>query len=234
MKEFQASQRFAAWAVHVFTSTGIVSGFMAILAIERGAWQEAMLWMVACQLIDGIDGTLARYFRVKEVLPFMDGTTIDQVIDFATYALIPAFFLYHASLVPDSLRLACAAVMLLAAALYYGKDGMISADFHFVGFPVMWNVVVFFLFFVVHLAPEWNAALIFFFAVLHFVPLRYPYPSRMTSHQAPTLVLTTVAILASVYLVWIYPAWNAKVAALPVAGLGWYAYLTLRSSFPKR
>lgn len=234
MKAFRTSQRLAAWMVHLFTSTGVVAGFLALLAIEQGAWKEAMLWMVACQVIDGIDGTFARYFKVKEVLPFMDGTTIDQVIDFATYAIIPAYFLYHSELVPESLRLGCAAAMLLAAALYYGREGMISDDYHFVGFPVMWNVVVFFLFFVFHFPPAWNAVLVFLFAVLHFVPLRYPYPSRMTRYQAPTLVLTTAALFASVYLVWIYPNWNARVAWLPAVALLWYFYLTLRAGVQKR
>lgn len=136
-----------AMLVHVFTASGLVAGFMALLAINRGAWQEAALWMLLCQVIDGIDGTFARWWRVRELLPEYDGKTIDFVVDFFTYAIIPAYFLYHSALLSAPWNMVAVCIILLVSGVYYGKSGMVSEDHHFVGFPVMWNLIVFFQFF---------------------------------------------------------------------------------------
>ena len=98
-------EKSLAWSVHIFTASGLWAGFMAILAINHHNWRSAMFWLLACLIIDGIDGTFARMFRVKEVLPYMDGKTIDYVIDFATYAIIPAYFFYESELVTADWRL---------------------------------------------------------------------------------------------------------------------------------
>ena len=149
-----------AWSVHIFTASGLLAGFMAILAINAKDWRAAMGWLIVCQFIDGVDGALARKFRVKEVLPNINGTTIDYVIDFATYAIIPAYFFYSAELVNYAWVLPLAFLILLVSAIYYGKEGMVSDDYYFIGFPVMWNVVVFYLVFIFE-APHWfNAAII--------------------------------------------------------------------------
>jgi len=108
------------------------------------------------QFIDGIDGYFARKYRVKEVLPHISGKNIDYVIDFTTYAVIPAYLLYSATLdgipvdqggqflLPHSLRGLSASIILLVSTLYYGKRNMVSDDMYFIGFPVMWNLVAFF------------------------------------------------------------------------------------------
>ncbi|MEM9820270.1 MAG: CDP-alcohol phosphatidyltransferase family protein, partial [Bacteroidota bacterium] len=84
-ESFTVIEKSLAWSVHLFTASGLVAGFMAILAINHQNWREAMLWLVLCLVIDGLDGSLARVFKVGEVLPYMNGKTIDYVIDFATY-----------------------------------------------------------------------------------------------------------------------------------------------------
>ncbi|MEO1749134.1 MAG: hypothetical protein AAFR27_11065, partial [Pseudomonadota bacterium] len=75
-----------------------------------------------------------RWFNVKEVLPYMDGKTIDYVIDFATYAIIPAYLFYEAQLAPPSVLLLSTFTILMVSAIYYGKEGMVSEDMQFVGF----------------------------------------------------------------------------------------------------
>ena len=90
---------------------------MAILAINEKDWRTAMFWLLACIIIDGIDGSFARICKVKEVLPFMDGKIMDYVIDFATYALIPAYFFYEANLVDAALLLPLTFLILLVSVL---------------------------------------------------------------------------------------------------------------------
>ena len=229
--KFGWGDKIKAWSVHIFTASGLLAGFMAILAIQAHDWRGAMLWLVVCQIVDGVDGTFARLFKVKEVLPFMDGQSIDYVIDFATYAIIPAYFIYEMGLVTGPWNLICTFVILLVSAIYYGKDGMVSEDMCFVGFPVMWNLVVFYLVFIFHL-PEWgNAVTILFFAILHFVPIKFPYPSRSLRWRKPLLIVAGAGIVAGVLIIWNYPEEKKILQGMTVVGIAFYGMVSLRETF---
>ena len=68
---------------------------MALLALVDNNPVACLLWLGAAMMIDGIDGTLARKYEVKSVLPHFDGSTLDMVIDYLTWAFIPALFIYY-------------------------------------------------------------------------------------------------------------------------------------------
>ena len=61
---FSTQEKALAWSVHIFTATGILAVFMALLAVGAHDFRTAMFWLLAALLIDGVDGTLARRFRV--------------------------------------------------------------------------------------------------------------------------------------------------------------------------
>lgn len=198
-------QKSLAWSVHIFTASGLLTGFMAILAINQKDWRATMFWLLAALIIDGIDGTFARMFKVKEVLPYMDGQTIDYVIDFATYAIIPAYFFYEAELVDNQWRLPLTFLILMVSALYYGKKGMVSDDNYFVGFPVLWNMVVFYLIFVLSCSQLMNGLLVVFFAILHFVPIKFAYPSQASRLKGITIFASLIFLIALPLMVYNYP-----------------------------
>ena len=50
--------KIAAWAVHGFTGSGAVLGFLAIIAILNSDAVGAFLWLGLALLIDGLDGCL--------------------------------------------------------------------------------------------------------------------------------------------------------------------------------
>ena len=197
----------AAWAVHAFTASGIVAGFWSIVSIANGDFFTAFAMLFLTVIIDGVDGTFARMFKVTEVLPDMSGKTMDYVIDFATYAIIPAFLIYQANLIPEELRFIAAAIVLLVSTLYYGKEGMVSNDMYFIGFPVMWNLVAFYLYYVVNLPPMGNFILVIFFAILHFVPIKYLYPSR-TKKFMKLNIAATVILLVSNFILLVLIEWK--------------------------
>jgi len=202
---FTSWDRAKAWSVHLLTATGILTIFMSILATAGGDFRTAMFWLLAAQVIDGVDGTLARKFRVTEVLPDMKGKNIDFVIDFAGYAIVPAYMLHAAGIMDGGWSLAMAFLILLTSAIYYGKEGMISEDHYFIGFPVMWNLVAFSLLFVFDLSHWANIIAIIILAVLQFVPIKVAYPSRTRRWRIPTLAFTVVGIIAGVLLLYFYP-----------------------------
>ena len=204
---------------------------MAILAINTQDWRSAMLWLVLCLIIDGVDGTFARIFRVKEVLPYINGQTIDYVIDFATYAIIPAYFFHEAQLVDEAWRLPCTSIILLVSALYYGKEGMVSDDMYFVGFPVMWNMVILYMVFVVDLSPILNALVILFFAILHFVPIKFVYPSQAKSFRTLTLTVTVIFILTLIGILWFYPERKLWLIVSAILTASFYAVMAIYNTW---
>lgn len=218
MQHFSLGQKAAAWAVHSFTSLGIVAGFLSIVAVSEGNFFAAFTWLLVAFIIDGVDGTFARIFQVEQVLPYMHGKTIDYVVDFTNYAVIPAYIVYAAPqlggteyLLPDALRIWAAVIMLLVSALYYGKDGMVSDDYYFIGFPVMWNFVAFYLYYVFALSPMANFITIVVIAILHFVPIKYLYPSRTRKFMALTLITFLAGGVSGISLVLLIE-WKAEQA----------------------
>ncbi|MEL6866609.1 MAG: hypothetical protein AAFP19_19440 [Bacteroidota bacterium] len=123
----------------------------------------------------------------------------------AVNAIIPAYFFYEAELVEDAWRLPCTTIILLVSALYYGKEGMVSHDMYFVGFPVMWNMVIFYLVFVVDFSSWANVMAILFFAALHFAPVKFVYPSRATRFRGLTISVTVLFILSLLLILYWYP-----------------------------
>jgi phosphatidylcholine synthase len=167
----------SAWLVHLLTASGAVFGLLAMSATADGRYVMALLWMAVTTAIDGVDGTLARKFQVKKFLPQFDGALLDNIVDYFTYVLVPAYFLLHVDVLPKSWRLPVAFLILLASAYQFCRVDAKTPDHTFTGFPSYWNVAVFYLFL---LSWPWqvNAALLILCAVGVFIPVRYLYPSR--------------------------------------------------------
>ena len=181
----------AAWGVHLLTASGAPAGLLAILATIDGDPGRAFLWMAYTLATDAIDGTLARLVRVKDVLPFVDGSRLDDIVDYFTYVVVPAFFIVHTGLVPAGASVLVASLMLVASGYGFAQTAAKTPDNFFTGFPSYWNVVAFYLH-VLGWPPAANAAVLITLAVLVFVPLRYAYPSRMTEFRLPTIALGMV------------------------------------------
>jgi len=194
-----------AWLVHIFTASGLVAGFMAILAINENEWRTAMLWLIVAFIIDAVDGTFARIVKVDEALPNIKGNMIDTVVDFVNYAVIPAYFLYRYDAFPEHLSIPAVAVILIVSAIYYGKEGMIYKDMYFVGFPVLWNIIAFYIIFVLNAGEKFNFFFIVLFGILHFVPVKFAYPSRHSRFQKLDLLFALVFGATMLFAVYFYP-----------------------------
>lgn len=215
-----------AWGVHLFTATGALWGLLAIMATVQHQWQAAFFWLGMAALVDSLDGTLARRFKVKGVLPGFDGALLDNIIDYQTYVIVPAIFLYEANLLPATTTIAGIAMVVLASAFQFCQADAKTDDHTFKGFPSYWNVVVFYMF-VFDANPWVNFWVIAILAVLVFVPIRYLYPSRMIRYQKLTLSLTTVwGILC--LIVWLqYPAFDMWMIWVSLLYVVYYIGLSL-------
>jgi phosphatidylcholine synthase len=197
--------RAAAWAVHALTASGAVMGLAALAATAQGDYRAAFLWMIAATAVDGVDGWLARLARVSERAPGLDGRRLDDLVDYLTYVVAPAFLLLRTDLLPASLDWAVAAAMLLSSAYGFSRTDAKTPDCFFTGFPSYWNVVALYLY-LLGSSPILNAAVLLVLAVLVFVPTGYIYPSRTRAWQAPTIVFGTLWAALMAALAWMLPA----------------------------
>ena len=93
-------ERVAAWAVHAYTASGAVLGLLMVHFAYQGEVRTVLWLFLAAMVVDGTDGILARHFRVKEVVPQIDGALLDNIVDYLTYAFAPMVLLWAIGALP--------------------------------------------------------------------------------------------------------------------------------------
>ncbi len=171
-------QRVAAWLVHLFTASGAIFGLLSLWAIHEGRFLQAFWLMSAAIMVDSVDGILARRAQTKVAAPRIDGALLDNMVDFITYVMVPAFFILATGLLPPDWAIFGASVLVLASTYQFTQAEAKTDDHFFKGFPSYWNIVVFYLF-VLQTSAWTNLIIILFFSLLVFVPIKYIYPSRL-------------------------------------------------------
>lgn len=192
---------FRAFAVHIFTTCGAALALLALILATGGHWAAMFFCLGLALLIDGLDGPLARMFKVAEVLPRWSGDTLDLIVDFSTYVFVPAYAIAASGLLPEALAIAAGVVVCITGALYFADRNMKTEDNYFRGFPAVWNLAAFYLY--VLAPPSWASVLaIAGLAVLTFVPIRFVHPLRV-KHLRPLnfALLSLWVVLAMVAVI---------------------------------
>jgi phosphatidylcholine synthase len=167
-----------AFSVHLLTASGSFLAFLSVVAASEQRWTAMFWWLGLALFVDGIDGPIARRLQVKQVLPNWSGDTLDNIIDYMTYVLIPAFALYQRGFMGEGLSFLSAAIIVISSAIYYADTGMKTEENFFKGFPVVWNMLVFTLF--IAEPGEYAAfAIVVAAAVFTFVPIHFLHPVRV-------------------------------------------------------
>lgn len=200
MGDGQRIGRFTAFCVHILTASGALWALLATLSAARGDWAMMFAWLGVALFVDGVDGPLARKFDVIEHLPGWDGGALDYVIDYATYVFLPAFALAWSLLMPFWMALLAACIIALAGALYFARTDIKAEDNCFIGFPAVWNGIVFILF--VYQPNPWLSLIIcVLFAALSFLPIKFVHPVRVVQFRSLTLGVTLLwALMAGATL----------------------------------
>lgn len=213
-----APPAIAAWLVHAFTASGVVLAMLALLAVEQHRWTLALTWLALSGIVDGVDGSLARWARVKQRLPRIDGDTLDLVIDYLTYVFVPALFIWRAGLVPPDLAPWLAAAILVSSLYVFARTDMKTEDGYFRGFPALWSVVAFYLF-VLQPGAGIGAVVVVLLVAMTFAPIHFVHPFRVRDYGAWLPGIAILWIAATCALLW--PDWSEAVrlviAAVSVA-----------------
>ncbi len=180
--------RALAWLVHLYTASGAVAAFFAMVAVSSGRYRAAFLWMIAATLIDATDGVFARFARVKQALPGFDGARLDDIVDYLTFVFVPVLLIFHAGLLPQGWGAGVASIALLSSAYGFVAPDAKTNDHFFTGFPSYWNVVALYLY-TLGLVAFVNAVVLLVLSALVFVRIGYIYPSRTPALRTLTLAL---------------------------------------------
>ena len=167
-----------AWAVHVLTACGAALALMALIFATGDHWEAMFFCLGLALVVDGVDGPLAREFKVAEMLPRWSGDTLDLVVDFVTYVFVPAFAIVASGLMPEFFAIPAGIIVVITGAIYFADRKMKTDDNYFRGFPAVWNLAAFYLY--VLQPPEWAGAIgVVVLAALSFAPLKFLHPLRV-------------------------------------------------------
>lgn len=225
-------RRCLGWLIHAFTAAGAFVGLLALVAIYQQEFLSAFWLMGTAILIDAVDGLFARKVKIQLAVPQIDGALLDNIVDFFTYTMVPAFFLLVTPILPHYWHVVCVIAITFSSAYQFTQVDAKTSDHFFKGFPSYWNIVVFYLFF--WQMNVWlNLTILLVLSVLSFVPIKYVYPSRLeylTHSHVLRFAMTMATILwgvATAGLLWTYPETNILMVIVSMGYLILYAGISL-------
>lgn len=221
----------ASWLVHAYTTSGLVLAFLMVIAVMEGDTVRGLWLFLAAMLVDGTDGMLARWVQVKRHVPWFDGSLLDNIVDYITYAFLPMVLLWSGGHLGDGTSATVLAVIPLVASAYQFCRVDAKTDDHlFLGFPSYWNIAAFYVV-VLDLQPVAVTVTLLVCAALVFVPIGYVYPSRTTTLRTTTLLLTCLWLASYAVLLTQVPDPSPIWLAVSVAYVVYYVALSLYLTF---
>ena len=190
-KKHKTRAKAAAWAVHSFTTSGIVLGFLGLIAVFEGKQELAFIFMGLALLVDGVDGTLARLAKVSQVTPQLDGASLDNVVDMFNYSVLPALMIYWFEMVPENFSIPAAASIMAVSCYTFADMSMKTSDYYFKGFAAFWNVLVLY-FFLLETSQLTNLVVIGICCILTFAPIKLIHPLRVKAWRPVTIPMTVL------------------------------------------
>ena len=185
--------------VHFLTGSGIIFSFLALVSVIEGYKLQTFMFLGVALIIDIIDGTLARRYKIDVIFPNIDGKTLDTIIDYINYILIPCIMLYKFNYLPQNFSLIIPIVILCISLYSYINIKLIDASFSYLGFPSIWNIILLYL--EILSFNKWiNLLIIIFFVFLKFVPFKVLHPMRFPKLKKTNITLLFGTIFTSLVL----------------------------------
>lgn len=230
------ARRAAAWGVHLFTASGAVWGILSILAIQHHQYRWLFLWVALAMFADGFDGILARRAHTKLYASELDGSLLDNILDYLNYVIVGVLLVIEARMVPDGLGLVVASLIAVSSAFQFSQVEAKTDetnDYFFKGFPSYWNILALYLL-LLNFDPWVNLVILLICVVLVFVPIKWIYPTRTKFHRNLSLAVVFLWSLTGLVMLLLYPRIPAWVTAANLILVGAYGALSLASSLRKR
>lgn len=224
------TSRRAGYVLHVMTASGATAGLFALQAIFDSRWRDALLWLIFCQILDGLDGPIARKLDVTIHAGRIDGHILDLVVDYVTCVVVPIGLLARLELLPQNYETLIAGGILLTSALWFARTDQETHDHWFNGFPAAWNIVVP-TFLILDLSTKEVLIASVLLAASQLTTIKLPHLVRVTDFRNITLPLTVIYLVNLTALSWSYSDQNGSNPNLiqKVILLGFPVYLGVLS-----
>ena len=193
----------AGYALHVMTASGAVAGLLALQAVIDNNIRGALIWLVVCQVLDGLDGPIARKIDVVIHAPRVDGYVLDLIVDYLTCVVVPVALLVRLQILPQEFQTLIAGLILLMSALWFARTDIETEDHWFNGFPAVWNLAVP-TYLVLDLKPNTVAIVTLVLCFSQLTMLKFPHLVRVQAIRFITLPFGILYIANLFYLSWSY------------------------------
>ena len=185
------------------TASGAVAGLLALQAVIDNNIRGALIWLVVCQVLDGLDGPIARRIDVVIHAPRVDGYVLDLIVDYLTCVVVPVALLVRLELLPSEFQTLIAGLILLMSALWFARTDIETEDHWFNGFPAVWNLAVP-TYLVLDLSENTVAIVTLVLCFSQLTMLKFPHIVRVSILRFITLPFGTLYIATLFYLSWSY------------------------------
>jgi phosphatidylcholine synthase len=185
------------------TASGAVAGLLALQAVIDNNIRGALIWLVICLVLDGLDGPMARKIDVVLHAPRVDGFTLDLIVDYLTCVVVPVALLIRLELLPEEFQSLIAGLILLVSALWFARTDIETEDHWFNGFPAVWNLAVP-TFLVLELSENTVAIVSLILCFSQLTNIKFPHLVRVRAFRRVTLPLAMIYIGNLFYLSWEY------------------------------
>ena len=195
--------RRAGYALHVMTASGAVAGLLALQAVIDNNFRGALIWLIVCQVLDGLDGPIARKIDVVIHAPRVNGFILDLIVDYLTCVVVPVALLIRLELLPSEFQTLIAGLILLMSALWFARTDLETEDHWFNGFPAVWNLAVP-TYLVLELPKDAVAVVTLILCFTQLTNLKFPHLVRVEKYRIVTLPIGAAYIGNLIYLSWTY------------------------------
>ena len=202
-------QRVRAYAVHLYTASGVALAFLAAAEMAAPAPDPRVVFLLfaAAVIVDASDGPLARRWEVKRWAANIDGRTIDDIVDYLTFTFLPLLLIWRMGWLPDPAALWVIPALLASLFGFANTGAKDEEGGFFLGFPSYWNVVALYVGIWYEMYGPWlNAAILLALAALTLVPIGFLYPN-LAPHpwRTPVLVGAALWLALMIWMVYLFP-----------------------------
>ncbi|QFP42069.1 phosphatidyltransferase [Borrelia miyamotoi] len=218
-----------AWSVHILTAFGLIIGLYSIISIINEDYNLLLKLTILAIIIDGIDGTLARKLKIKELIPTINGELLDNIVDYINYAFIPTIFFYYSNFIKNEYKTMVCIGILLATIYQFSRTDAKTSDDYFKGFPSLWNfLIIFNTIFTINQIT--NLSIIILCIIFSFAPIKFIYPSKTKEFKHITYPITVIIILLAIPII-IVGVTNLYLRIYGIIIIFYCSYITLTSIY---
>jgi len=194
----------AGYLIHSITAFGAIAGIISLEQFINGNYQNGLLWLIVCQLIDGFDGPIARKIDIHIHATKFDGHILDLVVDYVTCVIVPVVMFIKLELLTGNWSFFYAGLIIFTGALWFARTDQETEDHWFNGFPAAWNLAIP-TFLILGTRESYVILIIVLLSFLSLTKLKFPHLVKVEYLRPVTWTLAVIYFVALTVLSAQYP-----------------------------